>query len=63
MVGFDGLEIASYYIPTITTVKQPVEEMAEDVADILFDTIENNAPVQHRIFEGELLIRESSGRI
>ncbi len=63
VVGFDGLEIASYYIPTITTVKQPVEEMAEDVADILFDTIENNAPVQHRIFEGELLIRESSGRI
>ena len=61
VAGFDGLEIASYYIPTITTVRQPVEEMARDVADILFDTIENEGPVQHRIFEGELLIRESSG--
>lgn len=63
VVGFDGLEIASYYIPTITTIRQPVEEMAENVAGILFDTIENDAPIQHRIFEGELLLRESSGSI
>ncbi|MDO5337408.1 MAG: LacI family DNA-binding transcriptional regulator [Eubacteriales bacterium] len=60
VVGFDGLEMASYYIPTITTVKQPVQEMAKAAAEILFDEIENNCGVQHRIFEGEILIRESS---
>ena len=60
IVGFDGLEVATFYIPTITTVRQPVEEMAQEVARILFDTIEKDAPVQHRIFDGELLVRESS---
>lgn len=63
VAGFDGLEMASFYIPTITTVRQPVDEMAEAVADILFDMLENDSPVQHRIFEGELLIRESSREI
>jgi len=63
VVGFDGLDLASYYIPTITTVKQPVEEMARAVAEILFDAIENDAPVKHKIFEGELLMRESSKKI
>ncbi len=63
VAGFDGLDIASYYIPTITTVRQPVEEMACAVADILFDAIEEHRPAQHRIFEGELLVRESSRRL
>lgn len=60
VVGFDGLDMASYYIPTITTVRQPGEEMVKAAAEILFDTIENGAQIQHRIFEGELLLRESS---
>ena len=60
VVGFDGMDIASYYIPSITTIRQPVEEMGEAVAEILFDMIEKDAPIQHKIFEGELLVRESS---
>lgn len=60
VVGFDGLDMASYYIPTLTTIKQPVVEMAEASVEILFDMIENGAKVQHKIFEGELLLRESS---
>lgn len=63
VAGFDGLDMSSYYIPTITTVKQPVREMAEAAAEILFDTIENGCGVQHRTFEGEMLIRESSRAI
>lgn len=63
VAGFDGLDMASYYIPTITTMKQPVREMAEAAAEILFDTIENGSGVQHRIFESEMLIRESSRSI
>ncbi len=60
VVGFDGLDMSSYYIPTLTTVKQPVVAMAEAAAEILFDAIEENGPIVHQIFEGELLIRESS---
>lgn len=63
VVGFDGLDMGSYFIPTITTVKQPVEEMAKAIAEILFDTIENNSPPRHEIFDGELLIRESSAPV
>lgn len=63
VVGFDGLEIASYYIPTITTIKQPVEEMARAMAEMLFLEIEEGSPIQHKVFEGELLVRESSGAL
>lgn len=60
VVGYDGLDMSSYYIPTLTTIRQPVVEMAQAAANILFDTIEKDIPIEHRIFEGELLIRESS---
>ena len=60
VVGFDGLDMGAYYIPTITTIRQPVVAMAEAAAEILFDAIGKNGPIVHRIFEGELLVRESS---
>lgn len=60
VVGFDGLDISRYYNPTITTIKQPVEEMAEATIKILFDMIKNKAPGQHKIFPAELIIGEST---
>ncbi|WP_053986026.1 LacI family DNA-binding transcriptional regulator [Niameybacter massiliensis] len=42
IVGFDGMDIAQYYTPTITTVKQPREEMAKLSADLLFEQLNGN---------------------
>lgn len=59
VVGFDGLDITYYYNPAITTIRQPVEEMAKETAKILFDLIDNKTSNQHKVFEGELIVRQS----
>ncbi|WP_139904124.1 LacI family DNA-binding transcriptional regulator [Clostridium thermarum] len=63
VAGFDGLDIAKYYNPSITTIRQPVEEMAEETIKILFDIIRKKAPTQHKIFKGELVIGQSTKNI
>ncbi|MGE5632263.1 MAG: LacI family DNA-binding transcriptional regulator [Caulobacteraceae bacterium] len=60
VAGFDGLDIAHYYNPSITTIKQPVEEMAEETIRILFDVINKKKSAQHRTFQGELIVGQST---
>ena len=58
--GFDGVEIGKYVIPSLTTLKQPVDSMARETARILFDIIGKKAKHQHCVFDGELVIRDST---
>ncbi|MFC1960875.1 LacI family DNA-binding transcriptional regulator [Chloroflexota bacterium] len=41
VVGFDGLPVASYCYPTLTTIRQPVERIADAVVELLDDLIFN----------------------
>lgn len=63
LTGFDGVTIGKYITPSLTTLKQPVEEMALETTNILFDVIVNKASHQHKIFDGELVVRESARAI
>ena len=63
VVGFDGLDMTYYYNPSITTIRQPVEEMARETTKILFDLINKKAKNQHKVFEAELIIRESTSEL
>lgn len=63
VAGFDGLDISFYYNPSITTIRQPVEEIAGETMKILFDLIHNKTIQQHKIFSAELMIRESTGAL
>ncbi|MGL5347775.1 MAG: LacI family DNA-binding transcriptional regulator [Peptostreptococcaceae bacterium] len=63
VVGFDGLDITYYYNPSITTIRQPVEAMARETTKILFDLIDKKIKNQHKVFEGELMVRESICRL
>ena len=63
VVGFDGLEITHYYNPSITTIRQPVEEMARETTNILFDLINKKVSNKHKVFEGELIVGQSSKKI
>lgn len=63
VAGFDGLDIAKYYSPSITTIKQPVEDMARATIQLLFSLISGEAQNCHEIFSGELIVGESTGRI
>ena len=60
VAGYDGIELSKYYNPTLTTIKQPVNEMAKASIDLLFDIISGKQKNQHRVFDGELIIREST---
>ncbi len=63
VAGFDGLEYASYYEPSITTMRQPRKEMAEATIALLFDLI-NKEPTEKRlIFNAELIIGKSTAAL
>lgn len=63
IAGFDGLDMAHYYNPTITTIRQPVEEMAHATIKILFDIIKNKSQNQQMIFQADLLEGQSTKKI
>ena len=60
VAGFDGIELCSYYNPTLTTIRQPIREIAEESVRHLFDLLDGKSSHQHKIFPGELLEQEST---
>lgn len=63
VAGFAGLDIAYYYQPSITTIRQPVEEMARESIQILFDIICKKASEKNIIFPAELVVRQSTKKL
>lgn len=60
VAGFDGMDITFYYQPSITTIRQPVYEMAEETIRILFDMIDGRIQRESKIFTAELIVGEST---
>lgn len=63
VAGFDGIDNAKYYSPSITTIMQPFEDMAKASIKMLFkyiDGVNNTDDTQRRLFDGELIIGEST---
>ena len=63
VAGFDGIEMARYYQPSLTTMRQPCDEMARESIKKLVDLIDGNAEHKMEIFEAELIIGESTRAI
>jgi len=61
VAGFDGSTLSEFYNPTITTIKQPGEQIMVESANLLFDIIEGKSENKHIIMDAELLLRESTG--
>ncbi|MEV0645980.1 LacI family DNA-binding transcriptional regulator [Phytomonospora sp. NPDC050363] len=60
VVGFDDSSAAVEELPELTTVRQPVEDMAAEMARMLLDRIADpGREVTSVIFEPELVVRES----
>jgi len=62
VVGFDDILGASYHTPSITTVRQPLEEMGRQGARILLERIERPSQefAAEIVLEPELIVREST---
>lgn len=66
VAGFDDIELSRYTIPALTTVRQPIEEMAKIAVEMLIKMIDNHplsGPEQFVSLEPKLIIRESTGPI
>lgn len=59
LIGFDGLDYAEFYHPSISSVKQPIESMGISSANILMNLISGKSGNQHLVMETELVIRDS----
>lgn len=62
LVGFDDLPMAGWEVFGLTTVHEPIEEMARTAVRLLIDRIEggiNGSEVRQRVFEPRLVVRRT----
>lgn len=63
LVGFDGIEAASYVDPPLTTVQQPIFRLGRVVSSQLLQLLRGTTPAEkHIVVPLELVIRDSSGQ-
>lgn len=61
LAGYDDIEFAANATIPITSIRQPSTEMGKHAAELLQRAIEDPAsPVQHTVFQPELILREST---
>jgi len=65
LIGFDDFGFAPLVSPSLTVIRQPVEQMVRYAMDALFRRIEgeSTAPAQLIMLSGELICRQSCGCI
>lgn len=63
VAGYDGIELGDYVVPRLTTLRQPVEEMAKETIKLLFRIISGKERHQHIVYAGELIEKESTARL
>ena len=62
VIGFDDVVSASFCIPTLTTVRQPLKKMGHIAAETLLKRIEDRGEFKAEIaVEPELVVRKSTG--
>jgi len=63
VVGYDGIEMGKYFIPRLTTVAQPIDDIARESVAMLMGMIEQGEEPRHIAVAAELIQRESVAAI
>ncbi len=63
VIGFDGIDLCDYLQPKLTTLAQPVDQIAMATFEQLYDLMEGNGQHKNIIYEGRLLEKESVAAI
>ena len=62
IVGFDDIDMASYVVPALTTVAQPIYDMGKTAAQILLRQMNGtDQPIETVRFDTQLIVRDSTG--
>lgn len=64
LVGHDNIELTTYFQPALTTISQPIEELACKAIDLLLERIKQpDLPARQVVLPNKLVIRQSTRRI
>ncbi|MBE5959435.1 MAG: LacI family transcriptional regulator [Lachnospiraceae bacterium] len=59
IIGFDGIDMGNFYHPSLTTVKQPIDDMVAKTIELLMKQIDGDKTTMQVIYEAEVLERNS----
>ena len=59
VVGFDGIDLCRFSVPRLTTVEQPVEEIARRSVNLLLDMMEKGSAPRHILVKAAFRKRDS----
>jgi DNA-binding LacI/PurR family transcriptional regulator len=59
VVGYDDIELAQYFRPSLTTIRQPIDKGGEALVDALLAIVEGRHP-NPLVLSTDLMVRESS---
>lgn len=60
VMGFDGLDVGEYTVPTLSTIRQSVDAMAQRSVDILLENIGQTQPSRYETVPFFVELREST---
>lgn len=64
LIGYDDIEMAAYIQPALTTIAQPVKQIADTAIRLLLERIEQpKIPPRRIILPNQLVVRQSTRRI
>lgn len=59
LIGFDDIDYAAYFNPPLTTVHQPVDEIALATADMMVGLLDDKLAHRHLVLDTALVVRET----
>jgi DNA-binding LacI/PurR family transcriptional regulator len=62
VIGFNDLDVASYFRPAITTVRTPAKEMGARAAEILIGSISGEPLIANAVLPVEFICRDSTAK-
>ncbi|SFG14400.1 LacI family DNA-binding transcriptional regulator [Oribacterium sp. WCC10] len=57
IIGFDDTQLSRLTTPQLTTIHQPIREMARLSLDMIFDTLENKEVTERNVLDVNLVVR------
>lgn len=60
VLGFDGIDLTRFCTPSLSTVSQPIRQMASETSKLLFDIIDFDGEHKHMVFDANIIERETT---
>ena len=59
VMGYDGIALADYFIPRLTTIRQDTQQLARQGVDLLLDNLRRSRAPVHAVVPFQLISGES----